>query len=222
MSNFLTAIPSKKQIVWIKVCVFLACIIPFLRLFYLGWQENLSANPIEFIERSTGFWTLFILMATLCLTPIRLLTGRIWQIQLRRMLGLFMFFYVCLHVTIYVWLDFSFDWADITKDITKHPRILVGFAAFVLTIPLAITSNNAMMKLLRQRWKTLHQLVYLIAILGVVHFWWLVKKDIREPLLYACVLAVLLGIRIYYKKRTKPAITPLTKPPLANTLVKNT
>lgn len=219
MSKFSIATPSKKQIFWIKVCVFLACLIPFLRLFYLGLQENISANPIEFIERSTGFWALFILMATLCLTPIRLLTGRVWQIQLRGMLGLFMFFYACLHITSYVWLDFSFDWLEITKDISKHPRILVGFAALVLTVPLAITSNNAMMKLLRQRWKTLHQLVYLIAILGVVHFWWLVKKDIREPLLYACVLAVLLGIRIYYKKRSKHSIAPSTKPPLTKTLV---
>jgi sulfoxide reductase heme-binding subunit YedZ len=198
MFNFLTAIPGKKQIVWIKICVFLICLIPLIRLFYLGLQDKLSANPIEFIERSTGFWALFILMATLCLTPIRLLSGRIWQIQLRRMLGLFMFFYACLHVTSYVWLDFSFAWADITKDISKHPRILVGFAAFILTVPLAITSNNAMMKLLRQRWKQLHQLVYGIAILGVVHFWWLVKKDISEPLIYAILLACLLGIRIYF------------------------
>jgi sulfoxide reductase heme-binding subunit YedZ len=212
MLSFLTAIPSKKQIVWIKVCVFLVCLIPLIRLFGLGLQDNLSANPVEFIERSTGFWTLFILLATLSLTPIRLITGCAWQIQLRRMLGLLMFFYACLHITSYVWLDFSFDWADITKDITKHPRILVGFAAFVLTVPLAVTSNNAMMKRLRHRWKQLHQLVYLIAILGVIHFWWLVKKDIREPLLYACILALLLGIRIYSKKIAKPIkTTPISK-----------
>ncbi len=205
MLRFLTAIPNKKQMVWIKSFVFLLCLIPLIRLIWLAFQDNLSANPIEFIERSTGFWTLFILLATLCLTPIRLLTGRVWQIQLRRMLGLFMFFYACLHITCYVWLDFSFDWADITKDIAKHPRILVGFAAFILTIPLAMTSSNAMMKRLRQRWKQLHQLVYVIAILGVVHFWWLVKKDIREPLLYACILALLLGIRIYFKSVAKPS-----------------
>jgi methionine sulfoxide reductase heme-binding subunit len=110
-----------------------------------------------------------------------------------------MFFYVCLHIVTYLWLDFAFDWLGITKDIAKHPRILVGFAAFVLSVPLALTSTNSMMKRLRERWKQLHQLVYLIAILAVVHFWWLVKKDIREPLLYACILMVLLGIRIYYK-----------------------
>ena len=120
---------------------------------------------------------------------------------MRRMLGLYMFFYACLHVLAYVWVDFGFDWADITKDVTKHPRILVGFAAFVLTIPLAITSNNAMIKRLRERWKTLHQLVYLIAILAVVHFWWLVKIDIREPLVFAVVLALLLGVRLYFKAK---------------------
>ena len=192
-------VPSKKQLSWIKIFVFSLCLIPVSRLFYLGLQDNLSANPIEFIERSTGFWTLLILLVTLSLTPIRLLAGIAWQIQLRRMLGLLMFFYASLHISIYLWLDYSFVWADISKDIIKHPRILVGFAAFVLTIPLAITSNNAMMKLLRQRWKRLHQLVYFIAILGVIHFWWLVKKDIREPLLFALILAALLGIRIYYK-----------------------
>ncbi len=192
-------VPSKKQLSWIKIFVFSLCLIPVSRLFYLGLQDNLSANPIEFIERSTGFWTLLILLVTLSLTPIRLLAGIAWQIQLRRMLGLLMFFYAFLHISIYLWLDYSFVWADISKDIIKHPRILVGFAAFVLTIPLAITSNNNMMKLLRQRWKRLHQLVYFIAMLGVIHFWWLVKKDIREPLLFALILVALLGIRIYYK-----------------------
>lgn len=203
MLSFFKTIPSKKQISRIKAFVFLLCLVPLSRLIWLGFQDDLSANPIEFIERSTGFWALFILLATLTLTPIRLITGRTWQIQLRRMLGLFMFFYACLHVTIYVWLDFSFVWTDITKDIIKHPRILVGFAAFVLAIPLAITSSNAMVRRLRERWKQLHQLVYFIAILGVVHFWWLVKKDIREPLLYASILVVLLAIRIYYKKASK-------------------
>jgi len=199
MLAFLKNNPTKKQITWIKGVVFTMCLIPLVRLVWLGVADNLSANPIEFIERSTGFWALFILLATLTLTPIRLLTGRAWQIQMRRMLGLFMFFYVCLHIITYVWLDFAFDWLDITKDIAKHPRILVGFAAFILSVPLALTSTNSMMKRLRERWKQLHQLVYLIAILAIVHFWWLVKKDIREPLLYACILMVLFGIRIYYK-----------------------
>lgn len=191
--------PSKNQIFIIKCSVFLLCLIPLARLILLGVLQKFPANEIEFIERSTGFWALLILLSTLSLTPIRLITGRAWQLQTRRMLGLFMFFYTCLHVLTYLWLDFSFNWSDITHDIAKHPRILVGFAAFVLTIPLAITSNQAMIKRLRERWKKLHQLVYLIAILAVVHFWWLVKKDIREPLLYALILTLLLGIRLYYK-----------------------
>ena len=199
MLDFLKRAPNKTQMQWIKAFVFALCLVPLVRLFWLGFHDDLSANPIEFVERSTGFWALVILLVTLALTPVRLITGRVWQIQLRRMLGLFMFFYACLHVSTYLWLDFSFDWADITKDIAKHPRILVGFAAFVLTIPLAITSNNAMVRLLRERWKKLHRLVYLVAILAVIHFLWLVKKDITEPLLYAMILFVLLGIRIYYK-----------------------
>lgn len=202
MLRFLTTIPSKTQILKIKVLVFALCLVPLARLIWLGFHDDLSANPVEFVERSTGFWALFILLATLALTPIKLLTGRVWQLQLRRMLGLFMFFYACLHIVTYVWLDFAFNWGDITKDIAKHPRILVGFAAFVLTVPLAATSTNGMVRRLREHWKKLHQLVYAIAILAVVHFWWLVKKDIREPLLYAIILVVLLGIRIYYKKST--------------------
>lgn len=215
MLAFIKNNPNKKQISVIKTLVFIICLIPLARLVWLGVTDNLSANPIEFIERSTGFWALFILLATLTLTPIRLLTGRAWQIQLRRMLGLFMFFYVCSHIITYVWLDFAFDWAAITKDIAKHPRILVGFSAFVLSVPLAFTSTNAMMKRLGGRWKQLHQSVYLIAVLAIVHFWWLVKKDIREPLLYACILMVLFGIRIYYKfhKSTKVSIKIQTNPP---------
>lgn len=203
MLSFITKVPNKKQIQLIKMAVFLLALVPLMRLIWLGVQDNLSANPIEFIERSTGFWALFILLITLSMTPIRLLTKRAWQIQLRRMLGLFMFFYACLHITTYFWLDFSFDWVSITKDIAKHPRILVGFAAFVLTIPLALTSNNAMIRRLGRHWKQLHQLVYIIAILVIVHFWWLVKKDIREPLLYGVILLVLLGIRIYYKSSSR-------------------
>lgn len=201
MFSFKENNPSKKQISLIKALTFIVCLVPLTRLVWLGIADNLTANPVEFIERSTGFWALIILLATLTLTPIRLLTGRAWQIQLRRMLGLFMFFYVSLHIVTYIWLDFAFDWAAITKDIAKHPRILVGFAAFMLSVPLAITSTNAMMKRLGGRWKQLHQLVYLVAVLVLVHFWWLVKKDIREPLVYACILMILFAIRIYYKHK---------------------
>ena len=193
---------NKQQIVYIKVLVWLLALTPLARLIWLGYQEDLSANPVEFVERSTGLWALIILMVTLSMTPIRLLTNQVWQVQLRRVLGLFMFFYACLHITTYVWLDFAFIWEDMVKDIAKHPRILVGFAAFMLAIPLAVTSNNAAMHRLKSKWKSLHQAVYLIAILGVVHFWLLVKKDITEPLIYALILLFLLGIRVYFKFKT--------------------
>ena len=143
------------------------------------------------------------------MTPIRLLTGVAWQIQLRRMMGLFMYFYACLHFVTYIWLDHWFFWSEIVADIVKHPYVLVGFSAFVLATPLAITSNRAMMLKLGAYWKRLHMLVYPIAILAVLHFWWLVKKDIREPLLYALVLAVLLGIRLYYWKTGSRARKPV-------------
>lgn len=190
--------PSKQQIAWMKIGVFAAGLYPLLRLVFLGVTNHLTANPIEFVERSTGTWTLVILMVTLGMTPIKLLTGVAWPIQFRRMMGLFMFFYACLHIISYAWLDHSLLWGEIVKDIYKHPYVLVGFSAFVLTIPLAITSNKAMIKRLKGNWKKLHQAVYAIAILGVLHYWWLVKKDLTQPIIFACVLVILLGIRIYH------------------------
>lgn len=198
--------PSKRQISWIKGLAFALALIPLARLVWLGIQDDLTANPVEFVERSTGTWALVMLMLTLSMTPIRLLTGNVWQIQLRRMLGLFMFFYACLHFTTYVWLDHWFDWTAIVKDIAKHPYVLVGFSALVLATPLAITSNSYMIRKLRENWKRLHSLVYLIAILGVLHFLWLVKKDIREPMAYAVVLTLLLGIRLYYRYQKKQSV----------------
>lgn len=199
MSSFwLSKAPDKQQIAAIKTLVFILCILPIFRLVYLGFQDNLGANPIEFVERSTGYWALTMLLLTLSLTPIRLLTGRVWQLQLRRMLGLLMFFYACLHLFTYVWLDYSFMWDEIVADIIKHPYVLVGSAAFLMTIPLAVTSNQYMVKKLREHWKTLHKLSYAIAILGILHFLWLVKKDLREPLLFCFILAILFGIRLFY------------------------
>lgn len=194
---------NKKQIIAIKAVVWLLAFIPLIRLFWFGYTDNLGANPIEFVEHSTGTWALVFLLLSLSMTPIRLLTGQVWQIQLRRLLGLWMFFYATLHIITYVWLDFSFLFDEMLQDVFKHPRILVGFAAFVLTIPLALTSNNFMMKKLKSKWKTLHKTVYLIAILAVLHFLLLVKRDLTEPIYYAIALAILLGIRIYfhYKKR---------------------
>ena len=192
---------NKQKIILIKGAIWLLALLPLARLVWLGFNDDLGANPVEFVERSTGLWALIILLVTLTVTPIRLITGRVWVIQLRRLTGLFMFFYACLHITTYVWLDFGFVWADIVKDIAKHPRILVGFGAFLLAIPLAVTSNTYMIKRLKSNWKKLHQAVYLLAILAVVHFLWLVKKDLTEPLYYAVALAILFGIRLYYKQK---------------------
>ena len=192
---------NKQKIILIKGAIWLLALLPLARLVWLGFNDDLGANPVEFVERSTGLWALIILLVTLTVTPIRLITGRVWVIQLRRLTGLFMFFYACLHITTYLWLDFGFVWADIIKDIAKHPRILVGFGAFLLAIPLAATSNTYMIKRLKSNWKKLHQAVYLLAILAVVHFLWLVKKDLTEPLYYAVALAILFGIRLYYKQK---------------------
>jgi sulfoxide reductase heme-binding subunit YedZ len=190
--------PSKQQITWMKIVIFIAGLYPLFRLIFLGVTDHLTANPVEFVERSTGTWALVILMVTLSMTPIKLLAGIAWPIHFRRMMGLFMFFYACLHIVTYAWLDHSLVWLDIVKDIYKHPYVLVGFSAFVLTIPLAITSNKAMIKRLKGNWKKLHQSIYAIAILGVLHYWWLVKKDLTEPIIFALVLALLFGIRIYF------------------------
>lgn len=187
---------SNRQIVAIKTALWLVCLIPLTRLIFLGLNDGLGANPIEFITRSTGTWTLTGLLVTLSITPLRKLTGRSWLIRFRRLLGLFAFFYACLHFTTYIWLDQFFDPASVLKDIYKRPFITVGFTAFILLIPLAYTSRQSMMKKLGRNWQRLHKLVYVIASLGVVHYWWLVKKDITQPLIYGCVLAVLLAMRL--------------------------
>lgn len=194
---------KKPNITAVKAVIWLLASIPVARLFWLGFNNDLSANPVEFIEHSTGLWALIFLLISLTMTPIRLLTGQVWQIQVRRLIGLWMFFYATLHVVTYVWLDFNFLFDVMIDDVFEHPRILVGFAAFLLTIPLAATSNQYMMKKLKSKWKTLHKTVYLIAILAVVHFLLLVKKDLTEPFYYTAVLLILFGIRIYYKNKKK-------------------
>lgn len=181
----------------LKALIFLVCLIPLARLGWYGYTDQLGANPIEFITRSTGTWTLIFLLVTLSVTPLRKISG--WQalIKLRRLLGLFAFFYAGLHFTTYIWLDQFFDLQSIYKDVLKRPFITIGFTAFMMLIPLALTSTNAMIKRLGgKRWRQLHQLVYFIALCGVVHYWWLVKKDITQPAIYAGVLALLLGYRV--------------------------
>ena len=179
-----------------KPLLFLICLIPLARLIYLGFTGGLGANPIKFITRSTGTWTLTGLMITLAVTPLRRLTGYNALLRYRRMLGVFTFFYASLHFTTYIWLDQFFNLAHVLKDIYKRPFITVGFAAFLLLIPLAVTSTNAMMRRLGKRWQQLHRLVYLIGGLGVLHYLWLVKKDLTQPLIYSGVLLVLLTLRL--------------------------
>ncbi len=182
---------------WIKPVVFIVCLLPLARLILLGVAGELGANPIEVITRSTGTWTLVFLLITLSVTPLRKIMDWGWLMAMRRMFGLFAFFYGCLHFTTYIWLDQFFDWHSIYKDVIKRPFITLGFASFVLLIPLAVTSNDAMVRYLGvKRWRRLHRLVYAIAVGGVVHFLWLVKKDITQPLIYGLILALLLGYRL--------------------------
>lgn len=180
----------------VKMIVFGASLMPIALLVWDGYTDNLGANPIETITRATGKWTLILLLVTLSITPLRKISG--WQplIKFRRMLGLFVFFYACLHFTTYIWLDQFFELPSIAKDIVKRPFITVGFASFVLLVPLAVTSTSGMIRRLGKRWQQLHRLVYVSAIGGVLHFLWLVKADIRRPVLYGSILALLLACRL--------------------------
>ncbi len=180
----------------LKAILFAIALLPLARLLVLGLTNGLGANPVEFVIRSTGTWTLSFLLITLSITPLRSLTGANWLVALRRMLGLYAFFYACLHATGYLWIDQWFNWNEIFKDIAKRPFITVGAATFAALIPLAATSSNAMMRRLGKRWKTVHQLSYGIACTGILHYFWLVKKDVTQPTIYAVVLAVLLGVRL--------------------------
>jgi methionine sulfoxide reductase heme-binding subunit len=187
------------MLVYLKPAAFIVCLIPLGQLAYRYYSDDLTANPIEYITRFTGSWSLFILLASLTVTPLRRLTGWNELIKLRRMLGLFAFSYAALHFSTYMVLDLFFDFSAIAKDILKRPYITVGFSAFVLMIPLAVTSTAGMIRRLGKRWQQLHYLVYGIAILGVLHFYWLVKADIRRPVQYGAVLTVLLGSRLAFK-----------------------
>lgn len=182
-------IQALKALIWLGACL------PLLRLLVLGLTDSLGANPVEFIERSTGTWALVFLLLSLSITPLRHWTQQSWLIAVRRLLGLWMFAYACVHVLSYLWLDYSFDWPDIIKDIIKHPYVLVGASAFLLTLPLAATSNQRAIRALKQRWKSLHQLVYVIGVLALLHFWWLVKKDVTEPVIYILLFVALVAAR---------------------------
>lgn len=182
---------------WLKVVVFVSCLGPAALLAWKGYKSALGANPIEVVTHSTGNWTLIFLLITLSVTPARELLKQPWLIRFRRMFGLFAFFYGSLHFLTYIWLDKFFDLHEVLKDVAKRRFITVGFAAFLLLIPLAITSTSGWIRRLGgKRWRTLHRLIYFSAIGGVIHYLWLVKADKSSPLEYGAVLAVLLGYRV--------------------------
>ena len=194
-----------------KPLVFCVSLLPLVWLCWLAWQDRLGANPVETLSHRTGDWSLRFLLLTLAVTPLRRLSGWNWLLKFRRMLGLFAFFYVCLHLGVYLIFDQFFDPSAILEDIAKRPYITVGFAGFLLLIPLAVTSTNGMIKRLGRNWQRLHRLVYLIGVLGVVHYWWLVKADISEPLLYAGLLTMLLGYRAWWWNVHSPTAARSTR-----------
>lgn len=185
----------------LKTVFFIACLFPLVWLAMEAGLRNLGANPIEKMIRFLGDWSLYLLLGTLALTPLYRLFHLSWPSKIRRMIGLFSFFYVSLHVAGYVVIDQFFDWSEIRRDIIKRPFITMGVVSFLFLIPLAVTSTNQMQRRMRRRWKQLHYLIYPIAVGAVLHFWWMVKKDITRPALYATLLALLLGLRVYWALR---------------------
>ena len=184
----------------LKLALFLLALLPLGRLLWAAWTGDFGPNPVEFVQRWTGTWTLNFLLLTLCISPLRVWTQWHWLLRLRRMLGLFTFFYATLHFLSFIGFDHSFDVDAIARDIFKRPFVTVGFAAFVLLIPLAATSNQwAIRKLGGRRWQELHRSVYAIGLLAVLHYSWMVKADISRPLAYAAVLGVLLGLRVWWR-----------------------
>ena len=179
----------------LRTAIFISSLTPLALLGWFALTDNLGANPIEVITHWTGDATIIFLLITLTVTPLRKISGWNDAVKFRRMLGLFAFFYACLHFTTYIWLDQFFDFRGMIKDIAKRPFITVGFTSFVLLIPLAVTSTAAMVRRLGKRWQKLHRAIYVIAAAGVIHYWWLVKKDIRWPLIYGGFLTALLGYR---------------------------
>ena len=188
---------------FIKPIIFCLSLVPFSILIFNGLAGRLTANPIEDITHFTGDWTIYFLLITLSITPLRRLTGINALIRFRRMLGLFAFFYSCLHFTTYFVLDQFFDWEAILDDIALRPYITVGFTAFVLLIPLAMTSTKKMIQRLGNRWRQLHSTVYVITGLGILHYYWLVKADTRTPLTLALIFVILLILRLSWLKNIK-------------------
>ena len=219
---------------WLKPPVFLLALLPLFVLITqafsaqfpavgpilgrVGLDQDLGANPVEFVQHATGNCTLIFLCLTLAVTPLRKITNQSWLIKFRRMLGLFAFFYGCLHFLTYLWPDQQFNLAGMMKDVAKRPFITMGFTAFVLMVPLALTSTAGMIRRLGgKRWQRLHRLIYASAVAGVIHYLWLVKSDIRKPLAYAAAVTLLLGYRMLMAMRAKirrepaPAAAPLAE-----------
>jgi len=203
--------PTTRQVSAVKAAVFLLALAPVAKMAYLTLTQQL-VEPLEHITRGTGDWVLYFLCMTLAVTPLRKFTGWNWLLKLRRELGLFAFFYAFLHFLTFLWFDHFFDVAAMWKDVLKRPFITVGFTAFVLLIPLAVTSTNAMIRCLGgKRWQWLHRLIYLIAPLGILHFWWMkaAKQNFQEPIIFGLIVALLLGLRIYWKlARPAPRAQP--------------
>jgi len=199
-----------------KIVIFLAALVPLERLAWKAFHDGLGANPVEVITHSTGDWTLILILTTLSITPLRKLTKQYWLIGVRRMIGLFAFFYGCLHFTTYIWLDKSFDVHEMIKDVYKRPFITAGFTAFVLMIPLALTSTKGWIRRLGKNWQRLHRLIYVTGIAAVIHYIWLVKADLRKPLQYAFVLGVLLIYRVaVWISEARKKMTPAARSPRA-------
>ncbi|MYM28821.1 sulfoxide reductase heme-binding subunit YedZ [Duganella sp. CY15W] len=194
---------SPKQVSWLKGAIFVLALVPLLRMAYLTVTGQL-VDPLEFITRGTGDWTLYFLCITLAVTPLRRLSGWNWLVKLRRMLGLYTFFYGLLHFTTFLWFDHFFDVQEMWKDVLKRPFITVGFIAFVLLIPLALTSTNGMIKRLGgKRWQWLHRLIYVIAPLAILHFWWMKagKHNFTQPILFGSIVGILLLTRVWWAIR---------------------
>ena len=194
---------SQRHVLHLRNLLFVLALLPLVRLVAFGFLDRLGANPIEFITRNTGDWALYFLCITLAVTPLRKLTKWNWLVRLRRMLGLYAFFYVALHFTIFFWLDHFFDVQEMWADIVKRPFITVGVLAFVLLIPLAVTSTNAMVRRLGgKRWQWLHRLTYVIVPLGVLHFWWVKagKNLLAQPILFSAIVGLLLLTRVLSEK----------------------
>ena len=203
---------------WTKVVVFLACLAPAVWLVWRGFHNDLTADAVQFITHTTGDWTIRFIVITLAITPLRKLLRIPQLIRFRRMLGLFAFFYGCLHFATWIGIDKQFAWAEMWKDVAKRKFITVGFTGFVLMIPLAITSTAGWIRRLGgKRWQLLHRAIYVTALAAVVHYYWLVKSDVRKPLMYAAIVAILLLWRVgsWLAARRKTAVsTAVRKEPV--------